>query len=154
MNTGPRAWLPTVIARLASVPAVVRVVVAQVQGSTPREPGAYMLVDRDGLTGTIGGGRLEWEAKAAAEELLRLGKPAARLMHRVLGVDLGQCCGGVVAVWLECFTQEGVAQLEALAAAQDGPAVLCSTAAPDGTRHSLHGGRPAVSATASPAGAI
>ncbi|MEJ0007243.1 MAG: XdhC family protein [Steroidobacteraceae bacterium] len=60
MTAGPQSWLPTVIGRVAQAPAVVRVVVAQVQGSTPREPGAYMLVDAAGLTGTVGGGRLEW----------------------------------------------------------------------------------------------
>ncbi len=60
MSIGPHAWLTDVIDKLAQVPAVVRVVVAQVQGSAPREPGAYMLVDVSGVTGTIGGGRLEW----------------------------------------------------------------------------------------------
>jgi xanthine dehydrogenase accessory factor len=58
MSAGPQCWVPTVIERLSRVPAVVRVVVAQVQGSTPREPGAFMLVDEAGLSGTIGGGRL------------------------------------------------------------------------------------------------
>src|SRR6202034_882806 len=102
---GPQAWLPSVAERLLQVPAVVRVVVAQVQGSTPREPGAYMLVDTQSLSGTIGGGRLEWEAIEAAREMLQQGTRAARLMNRVLGIDLGQCCGGVVAVWLEGFPQ-------------------------------------------------
>jgi xanthine dehydrogenase accessory factor len=135
---GPQAWLQSVAARLLQVPAVVRIVVAQVQGSTPREPGAYMLVDAAGVTGTIGGGRLEWEAVAAAQEMLQRGERAARLMNRILGVDLGQCCGGVVAVWLECFPQACLPQLEALARQLTTvPVVLATAAGAGGVRHSV-----------------
>jgi xanthine dehydrogenase accessory factor len=138
MTAGPHAWLLSVIARLAQAPAVVRIVVAQVQGSTPREPGAYMLLDAAGVTGTIGGGRLEWEAVNAAQEMLQRGERAARLMNRILGVDLGQCCGGVVAVWLECFPQACLPQLEALAGQlTTAPVVLSTTAGAAGVRHSL-----------------
>jgi xanthine dehydrogenase accessory factor len=128
MTPGPQAWLPSLIARLVQVPAVVRIVVAQVQGSTPREPGAYMLLDAAGVTGTIGGGRLEWEAVGAAQELLARGERAARLMNRVLGVDLGQCCGGVVAVWLECFPRSCLMQLQALARQPTTHPVVLATA--------------------------
>jgi len=138
MTPGPHAWLPSVIARLAQVPAVVRIVVAQVQGSTPREPGAYMLLDAAGVSGTIGGGRLEWEAVDAAQEMLQRGARAARLMNRILGVDLGQCCGGVVAVWLECFPQACLPQLEALAGQlSTTPVVLSTAVGVAGVRHSL-----------------
>jgi xanthine dehydrogenase accessory factor len=141
MTPGPHAWLPSVIERLAQVPAVVRIVVAQVQGSTPREPGAYMLLDAAGVTGTIGGGRLEWEAVGAAQELLQRGECAARLMNRVLGVDLGQCCGGVVAVWLECFPQASRPELEALAGQMtSAPAVLSTVVTAAGVRRSLSPG--------------
>jgi xanthine dehydrogenase accessory factor len=142
MTTGPQAWLPLVIERLMRVPAVVRVVVAQVQGSTPREPGAYMLVDAAEQTGTVGGGRLEWEAIEAAREMLRQGARVARLMDRVLGVDLGQCCGGVVAMWLECFTQESLSQLRALHERPvGGPLVLATAAAADSVRQTLSSDR-------------
>jgi xanthine dehydrogenase accessory factor len=141
LSAGPHSWLPTVIERLAQVPAVVRVVVAQVQGSTPREPGAYMLVDTARLTGTIGGGRLEWEAIEAARELLQQGTRAARLMNRVLGIDLGQCCGGVVAVWLECFPQASLPQLQKLNELPiAGPLVLATATSRDGVQHSLSSG--------------
>jgi xanthine dehydrogenase accessory factor len=141
LTAGPHSWLPTVIERLGLSPAVVRVVVAQVQGSTPREPGAFMLVDAAGLTGTIGGGRLEWEAIEAARDLLQQGARAARLMNRVLGVDLGQCCGGVVAVWLECFPQASLPQLRELNDRTTAdPLVLATATATDGLQHSLHSG--------------
>jgi xanthine dehydrogenase accessory factor len=48
---------------------VVRVEVAQALGSTPRESGAWMLVSRDGLFGTIGGGQLELMAVTQARAL-------------------------------------------------------------------------------------
>jgi xanthine dehydrogenase accessory factor len=145
MSAGPQTWVPTVIQRLSRVPAVVRVVVAQVQGSTPREPGAYMLVDAAGSTGTIGGGRLEWEALEAAREMLQQGTRGARLMNRVLGIDLGQCCGGVIAVWLECFPQDCLAQLRALEPClAEGPVVLATAASAKGVQHTAgaaHGRR-------------
>jgi xanthine dehydrogenase accessory factor len=138
MSNGPNAWVSSVIERLSRVPAVVRVVVAQVQGSTPREPGAYMLVDAAGMSGTIGGGRLEWEALEAARDMLQRGTRSAQLMNRVLGIDLGQCCGGVIAVWLECFPQHSLAQLRALeSCAANGPRVLSTTASTQGVHHTL-----------------
>ena len=141
MNAGPHSWLPAVIDRLRQVPCVVRVVVAQVQGSTPREPGAYMLVDAAQQTGTVGGGRLEWEAVQAAREMLQQGRRAARLMDRVLGIDLGQCCGGVVAMWLECFTQASLPQLRTLnEAAATGPRVLATAVTADEVQQCLSHG--------------
>lgn len=71
---------------------LVRVVVAQVRGSAPREVGASMLVAGAGLvSGTIGGGALELEAIEAARQLA-----SGRVDRRALGPDLGQCCGGAV----------------------------------------------------------
>ena len=85
--------------RLAQAPAV-RIVVEKVQGSGPREPGAWMAVCADaavGLVGTIGGGRLEFDAIADARALLA-GELRPLQRRFALGPSLGQCCGGVV--WL------------------------------------------------------
>jgi xanthine dehydrogenase accessory factor len=91
---------------LESEPVVIRVLVAQMRGSTPREPGACMLVTRDAMEGTIGGGNLEWQAIHAARDLLAdASAPAVRLRRLVLGIELGQCCGGVVQLWLERLTR-------------------------------------------------
>lgn len=71
---------------------LVRVVVAEVRGSAPREVGAAMLVASAGLVGgTIGGGALELEAVEAAQAMV-----TGRVDRRALGPDLGQCCGGAV----------------------------------------------------------
>lgn len=80
---------------------VARVVVAQVAGSAPREPGAAMLVWDGGQSGTIGGGALELQAAAAARSLLAKG--GAAVTRHPLGPALGQCCGGSVTLVTEVF---------------------------------------------------
>jgi xanthine dehydrogenase accessory factor len=133
MNDGqgsrlPAEWLPGLIELLRHQRAVVRVVVAETRGSTPREAGACMLIGESLVVGTIGGGRLEWEAIAAARELLTDPRATAQVCTSVLGTDLGQCCGGVVSTWLDRFTYADLELVRAAAeAAARGPAMLVST---------------------------
>lgn len=77
--------------RPAHKPEAVRVILADLRGSAPREIGAEMVVRADGITGTIGGGALEWAAIQTARSLTM----PKRATH-ALGPDLGQCCGGRV----------------------------------------------------------
>ena len=72
--------------------ALVRVL--SVAGSAPREAGAEMFVSESGIAGTIGGGRLEYDAIAWAREVLAGAPP--REVDVALGPELGQCCGGRV----------------------------------------------------------
>ena len=85
-------------------PAVL-VSVHEVQGSGPREVGAWMAITcAGGLIGTIGGGQLEFDAIARAHELLDRAAPCDEVTRYALGPTLGQCCGGVVHLrfeWLE-----------------------------------------------------
>lgn len=77
----------------------VLVQVAETRGSVPRETGTWMVVWKNGLTSTIGGGNLEYQAIAAAQALLagRSDAPESGAVLRYpLGPSLGQCCGGVV----------------------------------------------------------
>lgn len=86
----------TALARLQQRPAVL-VQVAQTQGSTPREIGAWMLVWPDACAGSIGGGALEHQAMQDARALLAdPGLSAEQAQRQALGPSLGQCCGGVV----------------------------------------------------------
>ncbi|WP_136646255.1 xanthine dehydrogenase accessory protein XdhC [Tabrizicola sp. YIM 78059] len=62
--------LSALSAALAAHGRVARVVIAGVEGSSPREVGAAMLVWPGGQSGTIGGGALEYEAAARARDLL------------------------------------------------------------------------------------
>ena len=76
--------------------AVVRILVAEAEGSVPREAGAVMWVWADGYDGTIGGGTLEHQAILYARALLTQEPPEWRRELRAypLGPALGQCCGG------------------------------------------------------------
>ena len=126
-----RDWPRSLLRTLQREPAIVRIVVTQVLGSAPREPGVCMLVGQQEFEGTIGGGQLEWQALAAARALLADATRAGRLQRLVLGTDLGQCCGGVVELWLERYTCADSALLRAASdAACAGPAVLITTITP------------------------
>jgi xanthine dehydrogenase accessory factor len=131
------SW-PLVACRLLEgrEPAVVRVLVAAVRGSSPREPGACMLVSRAGIQGTIGGGNLEWQALQAAQSLLlATTQPSSVALRRlVLGRELGQCCCGVVQLWLERFTPLDLPLLRRAAAlaSASGSAALVSELSGEG----------------------
>lgn len=80
---------------MTAEPAIL-VTVDRVEGSVPREPGAWMAVFANGQVGTIGGGQLEWQLLAHGRAVLA-GREPLQVHHRwALGPSLGQCCGGVV----------------------------------------------------------
>jgi xanthine dehydrogenase accessory factor len=83
------------------------VTVAELSGSGPREVGARMLVACDGqIFGTIGGGRLEWQALAEVQRMMTELRKAPARKYYALGPELGQCCGGAVTLFLEIFDKE------------------------------------------------
>lgn len=89
---------------------VVRVVVAGIKGSVPREVGASMLVWNGGQSGTIGGGALELDANNRARQALE--KKRRDWVENVpLGPGLGQCCGGAVALLSEVYDTKRLAEL-------------------------------------------
>jgi xanthine dehydrogenase accessory factor len=109
-------WIEAACTHLSRHPAVVRVTVIALRGSAPREAGATMLVDALGTVGSIGGGRLEWQATRAARELLgRRDAAPVHIADLILGPDLGQCCGGRVELWLERLTRDDLPWLLAAA---------------------------------------
>ena len=72
-----------------------------------------------GLLGTIGGGRLEYLATAEAQSLLNdRSAPSERSLDLILGPQLGQCCGGRVALRLERYTRTDLARLAGAARAE------------------------------------
>ncbi|KAB2848147.1 MAG: xanthine dehydrogenase accessory protein XdhC [Hyphomicrobiaceae bacterium] len=109
-------WLSQLSTILSGGSRAVRIVVAEAEGSTPREAGAAMIVTRGTTHGSIGGGRLEHEAVAAARKLLLAsqGSWQRELRHVPLGPALGQCCGGRVTILLEPY---GPAEAETVVAA-------------------------------------
>ncbi|MBC7216259.1 MAG: xanthine dehydrogenase accessory protein XdhC [Burkholderiaceae bacterium] len=108
---------------LAAGQAACLVRVESIQGSAPREAGAWMMVFAGQVFGSIGGGHLEHQAIAQARRILAArAAPAAPSgagrasdaplsLHYALGPALGQCCGG--AVELE-FALVGAADIPAL----------------------------------------
>lgn len=74
-------------------------------GSTPREPGAKLVVTRDAVIDTLGGGHFEQQIVELARARLALAAVVAetRLEAFPLGGRSGQCCGGFVHVLLEVF---------------------------------------------------
>ncbi len=99
------AALDDLLRALNDGPAVL-VQVARVQGSGPREVGAWMAVLPASLIATIGGGQLEFEAISQAKALLADAALSLKLNPSLprrfaLGPSLGQCCGGVVDLTFE-----------------------------------------------------
>ena len=98
--------------RLSHAPAVL-VRVASVQGSGPREVGAWMAVFADAVVNTLAGGHLEYEATAQARRLLADGAAPASVQRYALGPSLGQCCGGVVYLQFSRITAADIPRLQA-----------------------------------------
>ena len=80
--------------------AFATVTVVRCTGSTPREPGAKMIVvHADRIHGTIGGGKLE---QLAIQDALKcIQSDRSQLFRYPLGAQAGQCCGGVMEVFIE-----------------------------------------------------
>ena len=85
------------------------VTVADLSGSGPREVGARMLVAGDGqISGTIGGGRLEWQALAEAQRMMADLEKTPTGKFYTLGPELGQCCGGAITLYFEIFDRKDI----------------------------------------------
>jgi xanthine dehydrogenase accessory factor len=92
------------------------VTVARVDGSTPREAGARMVVTSDGgFYGTIGGGTLEFETIRRAARATSEAVPGFFLQSVSLGPDLGQCCGGRAQIAIEVLTADALDQAHSFA---------------------------------------
>ena len=78
------------------------VTVVATSGSTAREAGAMMLVYPDGsISGTVGGGILERQAKIDAKDCIRTGKPLLKEYEIVAGDPKGDTVGGKVTCFLQ-----------------------------------------------------
>ncbi len=96
-----------IFSRLAELEAkgarVALVTVVKTSGSTPRAMGSRMVVHESGaIEGTVGGGRLEHEAIAHAQRVIRGG--VSKLIEVQLTQELGMCCGGHVSMFIEAIS--------------------------------------------------
>lgn len=95
-------WLDALQAcRDDNIPCVL-VTVIETQGSTPRASGAKMLVTETGIAGTVGGGKLEYQATLTARELIRQGGPT-QIRRFPAGSDPERCGGASTALLFEPF---------------------------------------------------
>lgn len=84
---------------IATHPAAIVAELTAVRGSSPRNAGTFMLIAPDAITGTIGGGALEYIVIDRARQVLRDGIDSDTL-DIPLGPEIGQCCGGRVDIAL------------------------------------------------------
>jgi xanthine/CO dehydrogenase XdhC/CoxF family maturation factor len=78
--------------------------IVRTRGSTPREVGAKMIIDRQGkAVGTIGGGCGEADVWVKAQEVLETGEPAVVEVDLLSDTDEegGRACGGIMYVHIE-----------------------------------------------------
>ncbi len=78
--------------------------ITRVQGSTPRKPGAQMIIFPDGtLKGTIGGGCAEAEVRREALHSMDSGKSGLIRLNLTAdaAAEEGMACGGLMEIYLE-----------------------------------------------------
>lgn len=99
-----QAWIEKLSELRAAGRACALVVVTEVAGSVPREPGARMIIaDGELAWGTIGGGNLEHQAIQHAAAMVAAGDARSESVAYPLSEKVGQCCGGQVTLFYECF---------------------------------------------------
>jgi xanthine dehydrogenase accessory factor len=104
-------------------------------GSVPRESGARIVLRPDGgFYGSIGGGRLEYEAIAAARAALERGRGKAQFRDWPLGPNLGQCCGGLVKTLTETFDRNDLVAVRRLEQAEEAGAFVTTSSVDDDGR--------------------
>jgi xanthine dehydrogenase accessory factor len=96
-----RNWARAALARLDAHDQAALVTVLATEGSAPREAGTKMVVWREGQSGTIGGGNLEYRVADQARRMLDGGQAHFAIQDYPLGPLLAQCCGGRVRLFLE-----------------------------------------------------
>ncbi|MGK3124051.1 xanthine dehydrogenase accessory protein XdhC [Candidatus Pantoea formicae] len=72
----------------------VLITVMNQRGSVPRDRGSKMVVSANETYLTIGGGHLEFQCIAMAQEMLQQRSQQPRIEEFALAARLGQCCGG------------------------------------------------------------
>ncbi|MGE5179160.1 MAG: XdhC family protein [Bacteroidota bacterium] len=96
-----REFYESVARRLEGRDPFVIATIVRVAGSSPRDPGAKIVVLTDGrIEGTLGGGKLEAQVIRDAAECLGNGGPALR-SYSLSEEGLGMKCGGRVDVFFE-----------------------------------------------------
>lgn len=86
----------------AGTPYVIATVLAT-SGSAPRDGGTKMVITRQEIYDSVGGGQLEYLVIERAREQLAQASAGASVHHFPLAAAATQCCGGSVTLLLESF---------------------------------------------------
>lgn len=87
------------------IPYVI-VTIIGVEGSAPRDAGTKMVVSKEDIYGSIGGGNLEFICMQKARELLMENSNAQLIEYYPLSAKFNQCCSGAVSVMFESFVSQ------------------------------------------------
>ena len=120
-------WAQAALAKLDEG-YVCLVAVCEAKGSAPREAGAAMLVYKNHIDGSIGGGELEFQAIKTARKDIPETAFAREVRSYPLGPALGQCCGGHVKLMFEWYGPSSQSVLAQLAAQKQGYSLHPATA--------------------------
>ncbi len=113
---GPVDWVSIARGIAASGKRAVLALIVSAAGSAPRAEGTWLVVTAGETFGTLGGGELERIATMQARERIAgTGAWERALVDRILGPDLGQCCGGKVRYLFEPIDASALIWLDDLA---------------------------------------
>ena len=79
---------------------LIKAQIINTEGSVPSEIGNYMVITKQDIFGTIGGGNLEYLVINKSKELLNNKIKKSKILSIPLGPGIGQCCGGYVQIQL------------------------------------------------------
>ena len=79
---------------------LIKAKIINAEGSVPTKIGEYMLVSKEDIFGTIGGGQLEFLVINKSKELIKNKIRKSEILNIPLGPGIGQCCGGYVQIKL------------------------------------------------------
>ena len=82
---------------------IIKAKIILAEGSVPRNIGTFMLVSKNYLFGTIGGGQLEHQITNISKKNLNKKNFKKEIINIPLGPSIGQCCGGYVQIKLELY---------------------------------------------------
>ena len=114
--------LNTMLAAMERGEGVMLCSILTADGSSPRGAGAHMAVLQDGTAlGTVGGGAVERQSVALAQELLQEKKDALRsfALRPEASNATGMVCGGDVTVCFQYFSPSDAARIDTLRAWRD-----------------------------------
>ena len=109
----PKNWVKAMLSKDLFEPFCLVAVVSS-KGSVPRTTGAAMLVCKNEIMGSVGGGELEYQAIETAQSGFSQSGFKRSVRSYALGPSLGQCCGGAVNLMFEWYSHDNHPVLTAL----------------------------------------